>query len=432
MRMRMEIADVHGREILDSRGNPTVEVEITLKNGVVGRASVPSGASTGTYEAIELRDKEHRYQGLGVKHAVHNINTILSDLLVGQNVFDQREIDEQMIEADGTEYKGSIGANAILGASLAVARAASNAIGLPLYRYLGGTSADRMPVPMMNIFNGGCHASNMTDIQEFMIMPVGAASFGEGLQMGAEVYHCLKKRLKVRGLSTAIGDEGGFASDLPNAKEVLSVISTAARDAGYVVGSDVVFALDVAASELYDREREAYYFPGESKIAGHEIVRDTVEMIQYLKELGEEFPICSIEDGLREEDFEGWRRLTQELGGRIQLVGDDLFVTNVRRLEKGIQMKAGNALLVKYNQIGTLTETMSAIHLAHKSGYRTIISHRSGETEDSFIADLSVAVGAGQIKTGAPCRSDRVAKYNRLLRIEEEIQDIAQYDSPFS
>ncbi len=427
MRKYMPITDVHGREILDSRGNPTVEVEVTLENGVAGRASVPSGASTGSFEALELRDREKRFHGLGVMHAVHNVNANLSKAVIGENVFEQRLIDQKMLELDGTEYKNKFGANAILGVSLAVARAAAASLRLPLYRYLGGIDARCLPVPMMNILNGGRHADNTVDLQEFMIMPAGAPTFGEGLQMGAEIYHSLKKRLKMKGLSTAVGDEGGFAPDLENANETLSVMAQAVRDAGYTPGEDIVFAIDAAASELYDETEKAYYFPGESRMTGRKVLRDANEMLQYYEGLKSEFPIFSIEDGLFEDDWNGWISMTAKMGAGMQLVGDDLFVTNQRRLAKGISLGAGNAILIKVNQIGTLSEAMDAIGLAKRSGFRTVISHRSGETEDSFIADLSVAVNAGQIKTGAPCRSDRVAKYNRLLRIEEELADGAVY-----
>ncbi len=429
MRKFMPIAEVHGREILDSRGNPTVEVEVTLENGVAGRSSVPSGASTGSFEALELRDGEKRYHGLGVMRAVHHVNKDLAKAVCGENVFEQRLIDEKLLSADGTELKSNLGANAILGVSLAAARAAAAALRLPLYRYLGGVNARCLPVPMMNILNGGRHADNTVDLQEFMIMPVGAATFGEGLQMGSEIYHCLKKRLRHKGLSTAVGDEGGFAPDLPNAGEVLSVMSQAVKDAGYSLSEDVVFSLDAAASELYDQQEKAYFFPGESKMSGRKVLRDANEMIRYYEGLKSEFPIFSIEDGLYEDDWNGWISMTAKLGDQTQLVGDDLFVTNPRRLAKGISLGAGNAILVKVNQIGTLSEAMDAIFLAEKNGFAPVISHRSGETEDAFIADLCVAVNAGQIKTGAPCRSDRVAKYNRLLRIEEELAESALYGS---
>ncbi len=431
MRKFMPITEVHGREILDSRGNPTVEVEVTLDNGVAGRASVPSGASTGSFEALELRDKEKRYHGQGVMRAVHNVNTNLAKAVIGENIFEQRIIDEKMLALDGTEFKDKMGANAILGVSLAAARAAAATLRLPLYRYLGGIDARCLPVPMMNILNGGRHADNTVDLQEFMIMPVGAATFGEGLQMGAEIYHCLKKRLKMKDLSTAVGDEGGFAPNLENANEVLYVITQAVKDAGYDAGEDVVFAIDAAASELYDEKEQAYFFPGESKMADRKILRDTDEMIRYYEGLKSEFPIFSIEDGLYEDDWDGWLSLTEKLGKKMQLVGDDLFVTNIKRLSKGISEGAGNAILVKVNQIGTLSEAMDTISMAKRKCYRTVISHRSGETEDSFIADLSVAVNSGQIKTGAPCRSDRVAKYNRLLRIEEELGDSALYGKDY-
>lgn len=418
-----KIAAVKGREILDSRGNPTIEAEVTLENGSVGRAAVPSGASTGKFEAVELRDKEERYGGLGVKRAAGHINGILAETLLSVNALEQRKIDHLMIRADGTENKANLGANAILGVSMAVARAAAGGLGLPLYRYLGGVGAHEMPVPMMNILNGGVHADNTVDLQEFMIMPVGAPCFHAGLRMCAEIYHTLRKVLKEGGYVTAVGDEGGFAPNLKNSEEVLETIVKAVEKAGYVPGHDVRIAIDAASSELYNEATGLYEFPGESKMSGVEVKRTEKEMIEYYKRLIGKFPICSIEDGLHEEDWGGWKLLTDALGGKIQLVGDDLFVTNTKRLKKGIDSGVANSILVKVNQIGTLTESLEAIEMAKKAGYTTVISHRSGETEDSMIADIAVAVNAGQIKTGAPCRSDRVAKYNQLLRIEEQLAE---------
>jgi enolase len=431
MQQYLTITDVHGREILDSRGNPTVEVDVILDDCVIGSAAVPSGASTGRFEAVELRDGEERYLGLGVKKAVNNVNTVLKDTLIGKNALKQSEIDKLLIEADGTENKANLGANAILGVSMAVARAAANALEIPLYRYLGGTNAKRLPVPMMNILNGGKHADNTVDLQEFMIMPVGAPSFCEGLKMCCEIYHNLKKIIKDKGLSTAIGDEGGFAPNLSDSKEVLSLIVEAVIAAGYEPDRHIKIAIDAASSEIYDEEKKMYYFPGESKMKEKEIFRNTNEMIQYYEELIGEFPIISIEDGLSEDDWEGWQALNQAIGDKIQLVGDDLFVTNTVRLHKGIENNSANAILVKVNQIGTLTEAFEAVEMAQNAGYHAVISHRSGETEDTIIADIAVALNAGQIKTGAPCRSDRTAKYNRLLRIEEELSGIAEYSSPF-
>ncbi len=425
------IVDVIGREILDSRGNPTLEVEVMAEGGAVGRAAVPSGASTGTFEAVELRDGEKEYHGLGVKKAVHHVNAVLADAIIGENVLNQEGIDRILIRRDGTQQKENLGANAILGVSMAVAATAAKALNISLFRYLGGIQGKRLPVPMMNILNGGCHADNTVDLQEFMIMPSGACCFSKGLQMCAEVYHTLKKILKEQGLSTGVGDEGGFAPNLSDAKEVLNLMVKAVKESGYQPGEDIVFALDAAASELYDENSRRYQFPGESKMKGKEVSRNAEEMIDYYEELIEEFPIASIEDGLWEEDWKGWQKMTARIGGKVQLVGDDLFVTNKKRLEKGIMTGAGNAILIKVNQIGTLTESLEAIELAKQSGYRTVISHRSGETEDTFIADLAVAVGAGQIKTGAPSRSERVAKYNQLLRIEEELGEGACYKNPF-
>lgn len=433
----LPIRRIYAREVLDSRANPTVEVEVTVGEGIMGidgytgRAIVPSGASTGKYEAVELRDGEERFGGLGVKQAVKNINTRLSDRIVGENALNQAYIDRILQEEDGTDNKSSLGANATLGVSLAVARAAAKALRLPLYQYLGGVHAKQMPVPMMNILNGGKHADNTVDLQEFMIMPVGACCFRESLRMGAEIYQRLKIILKHRNLSTAVGDEGGFAPDLGSSQEVLEIMMEAVEKAGYRPGADVVFAIDAAASELYVEDKEAYYFPGESKMSGKEIYRTSDEMIEYYQDLIEKFPIQSIEDGLEEEDWDGWKKMTQKLGERMQLVGDDLFVTNPKRLACGLKLGAANSILVKVNQIGTLTEALDAVSMAQQRGYRAIISHRSGETEDTFIADLAVASSAGQIKTGAPCRTERTAKYNQLLRVEEYLGAVAEYKNPF-
>lgn len=432
MNLYLKITDVRGREILDSRGNPTVEAEVVVEGSITGRAAVPSGASTGRFEAVELRDGETRYFGLGVKNAVKNINTKLRDALVGKNVMDQGMIDRILVETDGTDNKGNLGANATLGVSMACARAAAEALEMPLYRYLGGAHTRLLPVPMMNILNGGKHAANTVDFQEFMIMPVQAESFAQGLRICAEIYHNLKKILNDRGLSTGVGDEGGFAPDLPDAEAVLSLIVEAIETSKYIPGQDIKIALDVASSELYNEKTGMYHFPGESRLKGSEVVRDTAEMISYYEDLIEKFPVISIEDGLAEDDWDGWKELTRRLGGKIQLVGDDLFVTNTKRLDAGIKLQVANAILVKVNQIGTVSEAMEAIEMAHKNAYRAVISHRSGETEDTFIADLAVAVNAGQIKTGAPCRSDRVAKYNQLLRIEEELGEVGAYKEPFN
>lgn len=432
MNLYGKITDVRGREILDSRGNPTVEAEVTVEGSIRGRAAVPSGASTGRFEAVELRDGETRYFGLGVKNAVKNINTKLRDALMGKNILDQGLIDRILIETDGTENKGSLGANATLGVSMACARAAAAFLGVPLYRYLGGTHTRLLPVPMMNILNGGKHAANTVDFQEFMIMPVQAEGFADGLRICAEIYHNLKKILQDRGMSTGVGDEGGFAPDLPDAPAVLSLIVEAIETSKYIPGQDIKIALDVASSELYHEKTGMYHFLGESQLTGREVVRDRAEMIAYYEALIEQFPIISIEDGLAEDDWDGWKELTKRLGHKIQLVGDDLFVTNTKRLDAGIKLQVANAILVKVNQIGTVSEAMEAIEMAHKNGYRAVISHRSGETEDTFIADLAVAVNAGQIKTGAPCRSDRVAKYNQLIRIEEELETVAAYKEPFN
>ena len=422
MNNEFEIVSVKGREILDSRGNPTIEAEVTLENGAVGRAAVPSGASTGKFEAVELRDRDTRYHGLGVSTAAGNIVNVIGETVLFENALEQRKIDRLMIDADGTENKEKLGANAILGVSMAVARAAAEGLHIPLYRYLGGIGASTLPVPMMNILNGGRHADNTVDLQEFMIMPVGASGFSEGLRMCSEIYHTLKKVLNEGGYSTAVGDEGGFAPNLKNAEEVLETIVKAVEKSGYHPGYDIKIAIDAASSELYDEASGLYLFPGETAMNGREIRRTAGEMVDYYKRLIGKFPICSIEDGLQEDDWEGWKRLTDELGKKIQLVGDDLFVTNTKRLSRGIKEGVANSILVKVNQIGTLTESFDAIEMAKKAGYTTVISHRSGETEDSFIADIAVAVNSGQIKTGAPCRSDRVAKYIQLLRIEEQLR----------
>ena len=437
MKTYMQITNIHGREILDSRGNPTVEAEITLTDTMTGhryagKASVPSGASTGRFEAVELRDAETRYFGLGVKKAVSNINTKIKEAIVGRNGLNQIEIDRILIETDGTDNKGNLGANATLAVSMALARAAAKALNIPLYQYLGGAYTRLMPVPMMNILNGGRHATNTVDFQEFMIMPVQAESFADGLRICAEIYHFLKKILEEKGLTTGVGDEGGFAPDLPDAEAVLDLIVAAIEKSQYLPGQDIKIALDVASSELYNEKTGMYHFPGESTLKGNEVVRDTSEMISYYEELIAKYPIISIEDGLAEDDWDGWKHLTERLGDKIQLVGDDLFVTNTKRLDAGIKLHVGNAILIKVNQIGTVSEAMEAIEMAQKNGYKAVISHRSGETEDTFIADLAVAVNAGQIKTGAPCRSDRVAKYNQLLRIEEELGNVAAYKEPFN
>lgn len=436
MEKYLEIIEVHGREILDSRGNPTVAAIVTVKDKETGRctkgmAAVPSGASTGQFEAVELRDGETRYFGLGVQHAVKNIDEKIAGVLQGENALEQIRIDRILKETDGTDNKSSLGANAMLAVSMAVARAAAEALGLPLYRYFGGISPRLLPVPMMNILNGGKHAANTVDFQEFMIMPVQAENFAEGLRICAEIYHNLKKLLEEKGLSTGVGDEGGFAPDLPDAESVLDFLVEAIEASGYVPGQDIKIAMDAASSELYNEKTGMYHFPGESKLKGEEVLRDTGEMISYYERLVENYPIISIEDGLDENDWDGWQELTKRLGEKIQLVGDDLFVTNTKRLDAGIKLHCGNAILVKVNQIGTLSEAFEAVEMAHKNGYKAVISHRSGETEDTTIADIAVALNAGQIKTGAPCRSDRVAKYNRLLAIEEELKDAAAYMEPF-
>ena len=436
MEKYLEIIEVHGREILDSRGNPTVAAIVTVKDKETGRctkgmAAVPSGASTGQFEAVELRDGETRYFGLGVQHAVKNIDEKIASVLLGENALEQIRIDRILKETDGTDNKSSLGANAMLAVSMAVARAAAQALGLPLYRYFGGISPRLLPVPMMKILNGGKHAANTVDFQEFMIMPVQAENFAEGLRICAEIYHNLKKLLEEKGLSTGVGDEGGFAPNLPDAESVLDVLMEAIEASGYVPGQDIKIAMDAASSELYNEKTGMYHFPGESKLKGEEVLRDTGEMISYYERLVENYPIISIEDGLDENDWDGWQELTKRLGEKIQLVGDDLFVTNTKRLDAGIKLHCGNAILVKVNQIGTLSEAFEAVEMAHKNGYKAVISHRSGETEDTTIADIAVALNAGQIKTGAPCRSDRVAKYNRLLAIEEELKDAAAYMEPF-
>ncbi len=437
MSLEAKIIGVHAREILDSRGNPTIEVAVTAETETTGKKvtaheSVPSGASTGKFEAIELRDGEPRYFGLGVQKVVDHVNTKIKDALLGENVLCQSKIDRIMVELDGTDNKGNLGANAILGVSLACAKTAAKVLNMPLYRYLGGSNAHLLPVPMMNVVNGGAHAKNSLDFQEFMIMPIGADNFKDGLRMGAEVYHFLKQILKEEGRSVAVGDEGGFAPDFKDAKEVFSYLEKAVKKAGYETGKDIVFAMDAAASELYNQEKQCYEFVGEA-LAGEKgedlncICRTTEEMIALYEELVREFPIFSIEDGLHEEDWDGWKELTKRLGSKVQLVGDDLFVTNQKRIKCGIDLGVGNAVLIKLNQIGTLTEAMEAIEMAKTSGYHAVISHRSGETEDAFIADLAVAVNAGQIKTGAPCRGERTAKYNQLLRIEDELGELARF-----
>lgn len=421
MEKEFEITGIRAREILDSRGNPTVEAEVFLGGGAVGRAAVPSGASTGKYEAVELRDGGNRYHGKGVLKAVEYVNTTLAETLMFEDAFCQARIDKLLRDVDGTENKGRVGANALLAVSLANARAAAAQQRIPLYRYLGGVSARVMPVPMMNVLNGGVHADNTVDLQEFMIVPVGASCLKEGIQMCAEVYHTLKNLLKVGNYSTAVGDEGGFAPNLKNSQEALTYLVDAIHLSGYEPGKEFQIAIDAAASELYDEDSGLYVFPGESEMSGIGVRRTAEEMTEYFQRLTDQFPICSIEDGLHEEDWDGWKMLTKMLGHKVQLVGDDLFVTNTVRLEKGIREGAANSILIKVNQIGTLTESLEAIELAKKSGYTSVISHRSGETEDSFIADLAVAVNSGQIKTGAPCRAERTAKYNQLLRIEEEL-----------
>ena len=418
----LKIISVKGREVLDSRGNPTVEAEVKLVNGAVGIGIAPSGASTGEFEALELRDGDKkRYGGKGVLTAVNNINNRINELLKGMDADNIYGIDRAMIKADGTSDKSSLGANAILAVSIACAKAAADGLQIPLYRYLGGVAGRKMPVPMMNIINGGAHAGNCLDFQEFMIMPVKACCFKEALRIGTEVYHSLAGVLKDRKLSTTVGDEGGFAPEVSDAYEALDLLMEAVEKAGYNPGEDICFAMDAASSELHNSENGMYYFEGESKVKGTKVVRSSLEMIDYYKKLVEKYPLISIEDPLDEEDYEGWKGITAVLGKDIKLVGDDLFVTNIERLKMGIDMGCANSVLIKLNQIGTVTETIDAIKLAHESGYQAIVSHRSGETEDTTIADLAVAMCAGRIKTGAPCRSERVAKYNRLLRIEEQL-----------
>lgn len=416
------ISDVYAREVLDSRGNPTVEVEVYLESGVMGSAIVPSGASTGAFEAVELRDGDKsRFLGKGVLKAVENVNDIIAPEIVGLDAVDQIGIDKTMIELDGTPNKGKLGANAILGVSMAVAKAAAEELGLPLFQYLGGVNAKQIPVPMMNILNGGAHADNNVDIQEFMIMPVGAETYSEGMRMCVEIYHNLKSVLQKKGLATGVGDEGGFAPNLASNEEALQVIIEAVKAAGYKPGDDIKLALDVAATEIYDEKEKIYNLEGEG------VTKTAEEMVDFYEELIDKYPIISIEDGLAEDDWDGWKLMTDRLGEKIQIVGDDLFVTNTERLKKGIENRTANSILIKLNQIGTITETLDAIEMAKKAGYTAVISHRSGETEDATIADVAVAVNAGQIKTGAPARTDRVAKYNQLLRIEDILGDLAEY-----
>ncbi len=418
----LAIVEIHAREILDSRGNPTVEVEVIVEDGTIGRAAVPSGASTGEHEAIELRDKDpQRYNGKGVLKAVENVNEVIAPELVGELVTNQMAIDQLMRELDGTENKQKLGANAILGVSLAAAKAAAQVVGLPLYQYLGGVYAHTLPVPMMNILNGGAHADNNVDLQEFMVVPAGAKEFREALRMGAEIFHSLKAVLKEKGYNTAVGDEGGFAPDLQSNAEALDVIMQAIERAGYKPGEDAFIALDPASSEFYNSKTGKYELKSESREL------DAEQMVRYYAGLVEKYPIVSIEDGMAEDDWQGWKMLTEELGNKVQLVGDDLFVTNTHRLRRGIEEGVANSILIKVNQIGTLTETLAAIEMAHKAGYTAVISHRSGETEDTTIADIAVATNAGQIKTGSASRTDRICKYNQLLRIEEELADSAYY-----
>lgn len=414
------ITDVNAREILDSRGNPTIEVEILTESGFYGSAAVPSGASTGEHEAVELRDGDKsRFMGKGVLKAVQNVNEIIAPEIIGEDVLDQAYIDKLLIDIDGTPNKSKLGANATLGVSLSVAKAAANLVGLPLYKYIGGTNAKVMPVPMMNILNGGSHADNNVDLQEFMIFPAGASSFREALRMGVETFHHLKSVLKARGLNTAVGDEGGFAPNLRSNVEAIEIILEAAQKTGYKIGEDLFIALDPASSEFYNKATKKYELKSENRSLTSE------EMVQYYKDMVNQYPVVSIEDGLAEDDWDGWKYMQKELGDKIQIVGDDLTVTNVERLKRAIDEKSMNSILIKLNQIGTLTETLDAINLAHRSGFTTVISHRSGETEDTTIADLAVAVNAGQIKTGSACRTDRICKYNQLLRIEEELEDEA-------
>ncbi|KAB2332773.1 phosphopyruvate hydratase [Bacillus mesophilum] len=418
------IQHVYAREVLDSRGNPTIEVEVLTESGFFGRAMVPSGASTGEHEAVELRDGDNsRYLGKGVQKAVDNVNNLIAEAVIGLDVTDQVGIDRTMIELDGTENKGKLGANAILGVSMAAAHAAAESVGLPLYRYLGGFNAKQLPTPMMNIINGGSHADNNVDFQEFMIMPVGAPTFKEAIRMGAEVFHSLKKVLSGKGLNTAVGDEGGFAPNLGSNREALEVIIEAITNAGYEAGKDIYLAMDVASSEFYNKETSKYDLAGEGRTG-----LSSEDMVNFYEELVNEFPIISIEDGLDENDWDGHKLLTERIGGKVQLVGDDLFVTNTKKLAQGIEQGVGNSILIKVNQIGTLTETFEAIEMAKRAGYTAVVSHRSGETEDATIADIAVATNAGQIKTGSMSRTDRIAKYNQLLRIEDELGDLAVYD----
>ncbi|KAB8154150.1 phosphopyruvate hydratase [Kordia sp. TARA_039_SRF] len=417
------IINIHARQILDSRGNPTVEVDVITETGILGRAAVPSGASTGEHEAVELRDGGNTYMGKGVSKAVQNVNTTIAEELIGVSVFEQNQIDKIMIDLDGTPNKGNLGANAILGVSLAVAKAAANELGMPLYRYVGGVSANTLPVPMMNIINGGSHSDAPIAFQEFMVMPVKAKNFTHAMQMGTEIFHNLKKVLHDRGLSTAVGDEGGFAPTLDGTEDALDTISKAVENAGYKLGDEVMIALDCAAAEFYvDGAYDYSKFEGDTGK-----VRTSQEQADYLAELAENYPIISIEDGMDENDWEGWKYLTEKIGDKVQLVGDDLFVTNVERLSRGIENNTANSILIKVNQIGTLTETIAAVNMAHNAGYTSVMSHRSGETEDNTIADLAVALNTGQIKTGSASRSDRMAKYNQLLRIEEELGEVAYY-----
>jgi len=416
-----EITDIYAREILDSRGNPTVEVEVYLESGAMGRAAVPSGASTGEREALELRDGDKsRYLGKGVQKAVDNVNEVITEALIGWEASDQAGIDRKLLEMDGTDFKSNLGANALLGVSMACAKAAAEEAGLPLYQYIGGSNAKELPLPMMNIINGGAHADNNVDIQEFMIMPAGAASFKEALRMGAEIFHALKKVLKGKGYNTAVGDEGGFAPNLGSNEEALQVIMEAIKEAGYKPGEDVLLALDVASSELYNNGK--YQLENEPKPE-----KSAAELVDFYEDLVNRYPIISIEDGMAENDWDGWKLLTERLGGRIQIVGDDLFVTNTKILKEGIEKGIANSILIKVNQIGTLTETLEAIEMAKRAGYTAVVSHRSGETEDTTIADLAVATNAGQIKTGSLCRTDRVCKYNQLLRIEDELDEVAVF-----
>ncbi len=418
-----EIVDIYAREILDSRGNPTLECEVFLESGAFGRAAVPSGASTGEREALELRDGDKgRYLGKGVLQAVDNVNNRIADELIGMEASDQVGIDQRMLELDGTEFKSNLGANAILGISLAVAKAAAEEAGMPLYKYIGGANARELPLPMMNIINGGAHADNNVDIQEFMIMPAGAGCFAEALRMGAEIFHALKGVLKAKGYNTAVGDEGGFAPNLKSNEEALEVIMEAIVKAGYKPGEDVLLALDVASSELFDKEKGVYTLENEAQKE-----KTPAQMVDFYENLVNKYPIISIEDGMAENDWDGWKLMTDRLGKKIQIVGDDLFVTNPSILKEGIQKGIANSILIKLNQIGTLTETLEAIEMAKRAGYTTVISHRSGETEDTTLADLAVAVNAGQIKTGSLCRTDRVAKYNQLLRIEDELDTTAEF-----